>query len=168
VTHSSRLAAALLSALFLALHLPFLPPSLEDFDSINFALGIRNFDVSQHQPHPPGSPLYILAAKAVHAAVGPEVRAHGRAVALTLRGEIEEASTSHVIVRVGDRVAAEFSVGRQFARTTIIPAELLGAGESLVAIESGAWYVPAERRWRARDRRRLALKLYECRITPVS
>ena len=76
MTRSSQLAAAVVtSALFLALHLPFLPPSLEDLDSINFALGVRHFDVAEHQPHPPGYPLYIAAAKAVHLAVGPEVRA---------------------------------------------------------------------------------------------
>ena len=33
--------------------------SLEDIDSINFALGLRHFDVAQHQPHPPGYPVYI-------------------------------------------------------------------------------------------------------------
>ena len=45
------------------------------------------------------------------------VRSGGQAVALTLRGEIEEASTSRVTIRVGDRVAGEFEVGRQFERT---------------------------------------------------
>jgi len=65
--HSSTL---LLTLVFLALHLPYFPPSLEDLDSINFALGVRDFDVAQHQPHPPGYPIYILAAKAVHA-IGP-------------------------------------------------------------------------------------------------
>ncbi|HEX7942574.1 MAG TPA: hypothetical protein VF488_12255, partial [Gemmatimonadaceae bacterium] len=67
MTRSQRLTGAVLGALFLALHLPFLPLSLEDLDSINFALGVRDFDVSQHQPHPPGYPLFILAAKALHA-----------------------------------------------------------------------------------------------------
>lgn len=96
------------------------------------------------------------------------VRSGGQAVALTLRGEIEEAPTSRVTIRVGDRVAGEFGVGRQFQRTTIIPADVLGTGENVVAIESSAWYVPAETRWRSADRRKLALKLYECRVTPVS
>ena len=41
VTRAERLTGAVLGALFLALHLPFLPPSLEDLDSINFALGVR-------------------------------------------------------------------------------------------------------------------------------
>lgn len=53
----------------LALHLPYTPASLEDLDSINFALGVRQFDVAQHQPHPPGYPVYIAAAKAVHVVV---------------------------------------------------------------------------------------------------
>ena len=57
-----------LAVLFLALHLPFLPRSLEDLDSINFALGLRHFDVALHQPHPPGYPVYIAAGKLVHAA----------------------------------------------------------------------------------------------------
>jgi hypothetical protein len=59
-----------LSILFLALHLPYLPKSLEDLDSINFALGVQRFDIQRHRPHPPGYPLFILAARAIHA-VGP-------------------------------------------------------------------------------------------------
>jgi hypothetical protein len=50
---------ALLAAAFVVAHLPFLPRSLEDIDSINFALGLRQFDPALHQPHPPGYPLYI-------------------------------------------------------------------------------------------------------------
>lgn len=67
----------LLAVVFLALHLPFLPTSLEDVDSINFALGMRQFDVAQHQPHPPGYPVFIAAAKALRALTGTEVRALG-------------------------------------------------------------------------------------------
>jgi hypothetical protein len=75
VTRTARLTGGVLGGLFLALHLPFLPPSLEDLDSINFALGIRDYDVSQHQPHPPGYPLFIAAAKLLHAAGLSEVHA---------------------------------------------------------------------------------------------
>ena len=56
-----------LALVFLARHLPYLPASLEDLDSINFALGIRQFDVAHHQPHPPGYPVFILIAKGVRA-----------------------------------------------------------------------------------------------------
>lgn len=68
MTRSSWLAAALVAGLFLAFHLPFLPSSLEDLDSINFALGLRDFDVARHQPHPPGYPVFIALAKLVRAA----------------------------------------------------------------------------------------------------
>jgi hypothetical protein len=65
----------LLALIFFALHLPYLPRSLEDLDSINFALGVRQFDVARHQPHPPGYPVYIAAAKTIHALVPEEARA---------------------------------------------------------------------------------------------
>src|SRR5688572_32732053 len=61
--------ALLLSAAYLAAHLPSLAPSLEDIDSINFALGLRDFDPSRHQPHPPGSPVYIALGRALLAIV---------------------------------------------------------------------------------------------------
>src|SRR5215207_3612519 len=50
---------ALVAGAYVVAHLPFLPLSLEDIDSINFALGLRHFDLALHQPHPPGYPLYI-------------------------------------------------------------------------------------------------------------
>lgn len=84
----TRLAA--LAAVFVVAHLPLLPPTLEDIDSINFALGVRDFDVARHQPHPPGYPVFIAAAKlttAVFRAAGvsaPEVR--GLAVWSALAG----------------------------------------------------------------------------------
>ena len=66
---------AVLALVFFLFHLPYLPASLEDLDSINFALGVRHFDVAEHQPHPPGYPLFIVAAKAAHAFIPSEARA---------------------------------------------------------------------------------------------
>src|SRR6266498_2219329 len=68
-------AVAVIALAFLALHLPYLPSSLEDLDSINFALGVRTFDVAQHQPHPPGYPVFIFVAKAANAVAPTEVSA---------------------------------------------------------------------------------------------
>jgi hypothetical protein len=68
----SRRHAVLLAALFLLLHAWSLPASLDDLDSMNFAMGVRHFDVARHQPHPPGYPLYIAAAKSIHALVRDE------------------------------------------------------------------------------------------------
>jgi hypothetical protein len=96
------------------------------------------------------------------------VRAGGRALALTLRGEIEEASSSHVTIKAGDAVAAAFDVGPAFSKTVLIPRQLLSLPETVLTIESSHFYVPAETRWRSRDRRKLGLKLVECSLTPVS
>jgi hypothetical protein len=59
--------ALALAAIFLVAHLLFLPPTLEDLDSMNFALGVRDFDPSRHQPHPPGYPVFIALGKLSHA-----------------------------------------------------------------------------------------------------
>ena len=60
VSTGRRLAIPLaVAALYLAAHVPSLAPSLEDLDSINFALGLRRFDPALHQPHPPGYPVYM-------------------------------------------------------------------------------------------------------------
>src|SRR5215211_7605767 len=71
---------------YLLAHLPFLAPSLEDIDSINFALGLHHFDPALHQPHPPGYPVYIalgrLSLGAIHL-VAPAIDP-GRAEALAL------------------------------------------------------------------------------------
>lgn len=58
-----RTAGVALVLLFLGAHLALLPRTLEDLDSVNFALGVRQFDVAQHQPHPPGYPVYIALSK---------------------------------------------------------------------------------------------------------
>src|SRR5688500_19525217 len=77
--------AFVIAAAYLAAHLPSLAPSLEDIDSINFALGLRDFDPARHQPHPPGSPVYIAMGRAVLAIVS--------ALGSTLRQTAAEALT---------------------------------------------------------------------------
>jgi hypothetical protein len=63
-------ALAALAFLFFAAHLPFLPSTLEDIDSVNFALAVRDFDVARHQPHPPGYPVFVGLSKASAALLG--------------------------------------------------------------------------------------------------
>jgi hypothetical protein len=64
-TRAWWIAAAL--ALFFALgHLPYLASTLEDVDSANFALGLRDFDPGRHRPHPPGYPIYMALGKAAN------------------------------------------------------------------------------------------------------
>jgi hypothetical protein len=66
---SGSVLCSVIAAAYAAVHLAFLAPSLEDIDSINFALGLREFDVARHQPHPPGYPVYIALGRASLAAV---------------------------------------------------------------------------------------------------
>ena len=39
---------------------------LDGYDAVNFAFSINQFDLSSHQPHPPGAPLFVFFAKALH------------------------------------------------------------------------------------------------------
>jgi hypothetical protein len=63
-------ALAALALIFALAHVPFLATSLEDIDSVNFALGVRDFDVAAHRPHPPGYPVYIALGKVATAIAG--------------------------------------------------------------------------------------------------
>ena len=54
---------------YVVAHLPSLSPTLEDIDSLNFALGLREFDPVLHQPHPPGYPVYIALGRISYAVV---------------------------------------------------------------------------------------------------
>ncbi|MCD1296106.1 hypothetical protein CUJ83_13970 [Methanocella sp. CWC-04] len=56
----------LVLALFLIpfiLRIIFISHYLDDWDSIQFALGIHDFNIKEHQPHPPGYPAYIFLAQ---------------------------------------------------------------------------------------------------------
>jgi hypothetical protein len=52
------------ASLFLAIHLAYLAPTLDDIDAVNFASGVRSFDPALHRPHPPGYPVYVALGKA--------------------------------------------------------------------------------------------------------
>jgi hypothetical protein len=58
-----RPAALALLLAYLFAHLALLPRTLEDLDSINFALGVREFDLARHQRHPPAYPVFIALAR---------------------------------------------------------------------------------------------------------
>jgi hypothetical protein len=109
VSASGRLESHwLIAAAYLAAHLPFLAPSLEDYDSINFALGLRDFDPARHQPHPPGSPVYIALGRMLFAGVSLLWLSLGRleAEALTLAlwsaiaGAVAIVAVAHVFALV--------------------------------------------------------------------
>ena len=51
----------------LALRAPLLPGYLENHDAVNFALALDGIDLSIQQPHFPGYPVYIAAARVLSA-----------------------------------------------------------------------------------------------------
>lgn len=70
---------------FLAAHLVLLAPGglvsflsfdLDDIDAINFAMGVEDYDVTAHRPHPPGYPIYILLGKIGRSTVGRPFMGH--------------------------------------------------------------------------------------------
>jgi hypothetical protein len=63
VTARVRRFAVLLALAFLVAHAARLPQTLEDIDSINFAMGVERFDVAAHRPHPPGYPVFVAFGK---------------------------------------------------------------------------------------------------------
>jgi len=58
-----RVHTLIFFALTLLTRVPFQSQLLYDHDSVQFALGMRAYDVYLHQPHPPGYFLYVHAAK---------------------------------------------------------------------------------------------------------
>ncbi|MCE5228047.1 hypothetical protein LLG95_00420 [bacterium] len=45
------------------LYWAFRSKGLDDYDSVQFAFGVKQFNLFAHTPHPPGYPLYIFAGK---------------------------------------------------------------------------------------------------------
>ena len=107
-----RRALAALALIFALAHLPFLANSLEDIDSVNFALGVREFNVAEHRPHPPGYPLYIAMGKVMTAIAGtvmsgaPAATVEARALAVLslLAGLAAIAGLYGVFASLGSRV----------------------------------------------------------------
>src|SRR5262245_52632167 len=108
---SSPWPVAGIAAAYLVAHLPSLAPSLEDYDSINFALGLRDFDPARHQPHPPGSPVYIALGRALLAIISliwpslteSEVEALTLALWSAVAGVVALVALAHILAAVSSR-----------------------------------------------------------------
>lgn len=114
---------AALAVAFLVLHLPYLPASLEDLDSINFALALRRFDVAHHQPHPPGYPIYVALAKMAHTLVPAEAKA------LSVVGVVAGALSA-------------FALSALFARIVPTPRRLSALATLLTITAPLYWFTP--------------------------
>jgi hypothetical protein len=63
VSRRHELILAGLGVGFLAAHLPFLAEAPGTVDGANFLLGVQDFDLADHRPHPPGYPVFIALGK---------------------------------------------------------------------------------------------------------
>lgn len=84
--------------------------SLDEWDSVLFAQGVLEFDLSRHQPHPPGYPLYIFFGRLLHALGLPVQQALVTISALT--GGLYVATWLAMAWRTfGRNIALPFAVG---------------------------------------------------------
>lgn len=98
-----------------------LPAALDGQDSVNFALGLRDFDPLLEQPHFPGYPVYIALCRTLAHAGAPE------ALALALPGVLASAALVPALVALGRRFAVP--------ATTLALASLLLVAQPLVLVE---------------------------------
>ena len=63
------------SLIMLILYLSTMSCSLDDGDSVNFALALKEYDLYKGQPHPPGFPVYIFIGRIFYFLIGDELLA---------------------------------------------------------------------------------------------
>lgn len=106
-----RWVAVVAGAIFLLAHLPSIAWFLDDIDAINFAMGLREYDIAKHQPHPPGYPIFILMGKIARTFVsvlpgaerpGATTEAGALAIWGILGGAISAVSLTALFTRVED------------------------------------------------------------------
>src|SRR3989442_5062675 len=70
------LCAVALSLLTILSRLPYRARMLYNWDAVQFALALREYDVGKHQPHPPGYILYVALGRLVNAWLGDPAAAY--------------------------------------------------------------------------------------------
>src|SRR5437762_12470187 len=65
-----------LSILTILSRLPYRARMLYNWDAVQFALALREYDVGKHQPHPPGYVLYVALGRLVNAWLGDEAASY--------------------------------------------------------------------------------------------
>jgi hypothetical protein len=97
------------------------------------------------------------------------VRSSRRPLRLVLEGDVEGFwRSSHLRVRIGDRELGRWTAAGRFLADAVIPAEAIVDGTVSVTVESDQFFVPAERSRRSLDRRHLAVRVADVRLTPAS
>src|SRR5262245_17111041 len=68
--------AVVLSLITVLSRLPYRARMLYNWDAVQFALALNEYDVVKHQPHPPGYILYVALGRLVHGFTGDAVGAY--------------------------------------------------------------------------------------------
>jgi Dolichyl-phosphate-mannose-protein mannosyltransferase len=68
--------AVALSVLTVLSRLPYRARMLYNWDAVQFALALHEYDVVKHQPHPPGYILYVALGRLVHGGTGDAAAAY--------------------------------------------------------------------------------------------
>jgi 4-amino-4-deoxy-L-arabinose transferase-like glycosyltransferase len=87
-----------LALLTLVSRWPYRARMLYNWDAVQFALALREFDVAKHQPHPPGYLLYVLLGRLLNASLGDPTLAY---VGLAM---LFSAATTFVVFWLGKRL----------------------------------------------------------------
>lgn len=111
--------AVLLLVAFVVLHLPFRSRFLVNWDAVNFALGIETFNLSHHQPHPPGYVGYVGLGRLLS----------------WFTGDANEALTLLSVGAGGVLVAVSYLLGRR-----ILSERFALVGALLVGTSPLVWY----------------------------
>ena len=65
-----------LALVTLASRWPYRARMLYNWDAVQFALALREFDIAKHQPHPPGYVLYVGLGRLVNATLADPTQAY--------------------------------------------------------------------------------------------
>jgi hypothetical protein len=159
-----------------------LPPSSSDYAAITLGSDTKALKIDQFDAQPDDQLIFGFADGWYAQELDPptglswrwasdhavlDVRPAGHSIQVSLRGELEARSTSHLTIRGNQHEVAAFDVDRTFDLTFIVPGDVLAGPEPTITLESSGAFVPAETLSRSQDHRRLALKLLECRLTPA-
>jgi hypothetical protein len=68
--------AVVLATVTVISRLPYRTRMLYNWDAVQFALALREYDVVKHQPHPPGYVLYVALGRLVNAWLGDEAASY--------------------------------------------------------------------------------------------
>jgi hypothetical protein len=98
---------------------------LDDWDSVNFAFALQDFDLPKHWPHPPGYPVYVAAGKVLHLAVGDP------AATLTLVSALAGASAAAMFYLLSRRYLERFEALAATLTMALAPLFWLQAGLAL-------------------------------------